>query len=226
MYAGLLTGDVARASTKTLLDPAYAALYAANLIGQLRPLDLPKGGNVLDIGCGAGAITAALGRILGCSAMGIELSPSAVSYATAKFPEATYVNRSAEDLTDIPAKSLALTHAREMYPYSRTSDVGIHLSFLAAAYPKLVSGGLFVVVQVRDPSVGAGIHHVLDEVREQARQVGYQSAGMIAMVPQRLYRRFGAFATAWPSRMLFALAAPLIERLRPGSVTYLYWFKA
>ncbi|CAA7613662.1 hypothetical protein MCP1_120108 [Candidatus Terasakiella magnetica] len=226
MYAGLLTGDSKRAETKTLLDADYARLYAANIIGHLRRVGLPAAGGCLDMGCGAGVITDALRALRGGSGLGVELSPAAVTYASARFPLTRYHHGSADELSQVEDASLGLVHAREMYPYSRTMDADLHTSFLAAALPKLMAGGIFAVIQVRDPSVGKGLHNTLTEVQSRAKGLGYRQMGVLPMVPQRVFARLGPPSHSWPVFSLWSAVAGAVERRRPGSVSFVYWFKA
>jgi SAM-dependent methyltransferase len=224
-YAGLLSGDPARAGTKTLLEPGYADLYTANLLSHLRRLGLPKGGAV-DLGCGAGAVAAALHGQLRHPVWGIDLSPAAIAYAARTFPGPTFACRSADDLSDVPDGALALAHAREFSPFSRTADARLHQSFLEAARPKLMDGGLFVVVQVREFQMDASLADVFSEVSESARRLGFTEAGTMMMVPQFFYRRFGALGQVWPLSALIQLAGRQLERARPGRVSRLFWFRA
>lgn len=226
LYAGLLLGDSARASTKTLLDLDYASLYAENLLGHLSHLSVPASGSIIDLGCGAGAVTAGLHRILDRSALGIDLSPSAIAYAQKAFPGPSFVNRSADELDDVPPASVALVHAREFYPFTRTADADLHMRFPAAAHPKLVSGGLFVAVQIRDPSVGVGLHMTLPEVQRRAREIGYRACGVRVMIPQFLFRRFGRVTHLAPVEWAAGWAGRALEAVRPGRVSFLYWFRA
>lgn len=226
LYAGLLSGDDRRAVTKTLLDAGYAALYAENLMGRLTRLSMPETGSVIDIGCGAGAVTAALSRLLGPPALGIDLSPSAITYAAKTFAGPRFVNRSADELDDVEANSVALVHAREFYPFSRSADAALHTRFLVAARPKLVSGGLFVAVQIRDPAVGFGLHTNLSEVQRRAREAGYGDCGFQVMTPQFLFRRLGQWAHIGPVVGAVAVAGRVLESVRPGKVSFLYWFRA
>ena len=158
MYSGLLTGDPTRASTKTLLDPEYAFLYSQNLYAHLTKLLPTKPGRILDIGCGPGGISAAFHRLLDVPVSGVDMSPSAIAYAEKKFPGPNFINGSADNLISFDANSIALIHAREFYPFSRTSDICLQMRFLNAALPNLVSGGLFCVIQIRDPRADGGIH--------------------------------------------------------------------
>jgi SAM-dependent methyltransferase len=47
----------------------------------LRPLGLPRGASVLDLGCGKGAVAVALARELGCRVTGVDAMPAFVEHA-------------------------------------------------------------------------------------------------------------------------------------------------
>ena len=51
-----------------------------------------------------------------------------------------------------------MAHAREFYPLSRTNDTDLHMRFLNAARPKLMTNGVFAVAQVHGPTTTGGIH--------------------------------------------------------------------
>ena len=118
MYSGLLTGDHTRATTKTLLDPEYAFVYSQNLYSHLSRLMPAKPQGILDIGCGPGAISEALHRLLDVPVWGIDMSPSAIAYAQKEFPGPDFITGSADNLGSFDTNSIALVHAREFYPFS------------------------------------------------------------------------------------------------------------
>lgn len=226
MYSGLLTGDHTRATTKTLLDPEYAFVYSQNLYSHLSRLMPAKPQGILDIGCGPGAISEAFHRLLDVPVWGIDMSPSAIAYAQKEFPGPDFIKGSADNLGSFDTNSIALVHAREFYPFSRTSDSGLQMRFLNAALPKLVSGGLFCVIQIRDPKADSGIHVNLQALQAHALEAGYKGFGEIVMAPQFFFRRYGRFSQLAPIRWAISVAGQFLEILKPGRVTYIYWFKS
>lgn len=226
MYAGLLDGDDRLARTKTLLDLETASIYASSLNASIANLGLPPMGDVLDMGCGPGVITAMLGTSLGRQAWGIDMSPSAIAYGSRMFPDVKLASGSADDLAAIADGSLALAHAREFYPFTRSDDVGLHLRFIEAARPKLKAGGLFVAVQVHDPSVGVGINTHWPELTERARQLGYGRTGRRILIPRRIAVHLGSFVAFPPVRLGINMLGNALERLRPGLVSFVYWLRA
>lgn len=224
-YAGLLKGETDAAAHWTVLDPAYADLFCRNLIGHLRLLNLPETGGVVDMGCGGGHITAGLHRLLGRPAAGIDASPAVIEYATKTHSGPEFYCRSADDFSGLEDGSLALVMAREFYPFSRERDTDLHMRFLEPGFAKLAAGGLFAVVQVRDPSAQAGVHQNWAELRRRARAAGYAESGVMVMAPQFLFRRLGAVLFNPPARAAVTLAGRALEALRPGKVTYIYWLR-
>ena len=226
IYAGLLTGDHARAATKTLLDADHAFLYARNFCAHLHKLGIVRSGAVLDIGCGAGAVTASFFRLFGGPVWGIDMSPAAIAYARNNFSGPNFIHGSADNLNSIDDNSLALVHAREFYPFSRTSDTDLHMRFIVAARPKLKTDGLFCVVQIRDPSVGGGIHINLKNVQMHAKQAGFKRCGTLVMTLRSFFCHYGRLGQLFPVRQAIAMAGRCLEIIKPGRVSYIYWFQA
>ena len=224
MYAGLLTGDHARAAQKTVLCPSYARLYAENLLDHRPFKHLKTDHGVLDMGCGAGAITAAFHSLLGTPAYGIDMSPSAIQYASSQFRGPEFFHRSADDLHVIPDESLALVHARGFYPFCRSEDTDLHMRFLDAAKPKLVSGGIFAVVQVNDPTAHVGVDDSFVQLQHRARDSGYGRADFCVMVPQFFRRRFGRIGYLPGVYDALSLSGHVLEAAKPGLVSFIYWF--
>ncbi len=142
------------------------------------------------------------------------------------FPDPEFINGTADQLDTIDDGSLALVHAREFYPFSRTSDTALHMRFINAAQPKLMTNGLFCVVQIRDPSVGNGLHSNLNDIQTYALETGFKRCGTLVMTPQSFFRRFGALGQFAPVRLGLAMAGRSLEIIKPGRVSYIYWFQA
>ncbi|MBM3580509.1 MAG: class I SAM-dependent methyltransferase [Alphaproteobacteria bacterium] len=205
-----------------IIDDTYARLYAENLALHLASLHLPDKGTVLDIGSGPGTVTAALAAAQMTPTYGIDIDDMIVGAAASRYRSCKFIAGSADDLSTFSANSLRLIHAREFYPFSRAADPALHLRFLKAAASKLVDGGLFVVVQIVDK---AGLHNTIVEVREGARELGYRESGCDIMVPQRAFRRFGKIVHLGFVYPLIANLGRLLEMIRPGLITYIYWFR-
>lgn len=213
--------DIRAIAAHAIIDDDYARLYADNLAGQLTAMGLPRNGAILDLGCGPGTVTAALGRTIQSPATGIDLASYIVATAERRYPDCRFLTASADDLSIFPDRNFALIHAREFYPYSRVADTTLHLRFLSAAAPKLVSGGLFLVVQIVDKH---GLSENFSEVSAGARNLGFGRTERHVMVPQRLYRRFGKSTHSSIALPVIALAGRLLEFWRSGYVTFLYCF--
>ena len=99
------------------------------------------------------------------------------------------------------------------------------MRFLNAALPKLARGGLFCVIQIRDPKVDGGIHVNLPTLQARAFEVGYRGVGEIVMAPQFFFRRYGSLGQLAPIRWAISISGQYLEILKPGRVTYIYWFK-
>lgn len=223
-YAGLLSGDSKQVEQHAVLDPAYADEVGRNVRDHLRILDLPPAGGVVDIGSGAGGITAALHKYLRRRTFGFEAHPSAVEYAKRTHPGPEFDCRSAHDLSGVDDGSAALIFARGFYPFCRERDTDLHMQFLEPGFAKLAPGGIFAISQIRY-TTAPGIHNNLSEVRRRTRALGYAEDGVMVMAPQFLYRRMAAVLFNPPARAALTLFGHALERVRPGKVSYLYWFK-
>lgn len=226
MYSGLLIGDDAMTRTKTLFDIDVASKYAFSVGAAISDLRMPASGDILDMGCGPGMIPAMLGREFGRQAWGIDMSPSAIAYGSRIFPHVRLSCGSADELGAIADGSLALAHAREFYPFTRSDDVSLHLRFIKAARPKLRADGLFIAVQVHDPSVGVGINTHWPELIGRAKRAGYRQAGRRILPPRRILEHLGAVVAFPPVRLGINMLGNALERLRPGLVSFVYWLRA
>ncbi|MSO53559.1 MAG: methyltransferase domain-containing protein [Rhodospirillales bacterium] len=218
-------GDGSQLQRYAIIDDAYARLYAANLGGLLRQrLNADLAGTILDAGSGIGTISEAL-RATGQSGIrvvGMDMSEAGVRVAAQRYPACEFRAGSVDKLDSFAAATFDVIHAREFYPFSRSPDAAFHLGFLKAFRPKLKPRGLVLGVQIVDK---AGLADSWRDLGPLSRDAGYEAFGRIAMAPQRLHKRFDD-AVYGPVYPLVAAAGHALEALKPGRVTYVYWWRA
>ena len=225
-YDAFESGRDARAiESHAIVDDDYARFYARNLVGHWRHLGLPLNGPILDVGCAIGALSNALQASLGdpVSVHGIDLSASAIRVAQSRYPHCRFAVQSADDLSSFPDGHFALIHAREFYPFTRSDQAAVHRRFLEAFAPKLRPGGAVAAVQIIDRR---GLADSFAELVAGHRQMGFAKPSRRVMVPLRLYRRWGDAIHGAVALGASDVAGRLLERLRPGLVSYLYLFPA
>ena len=207
-----------------IVDDDYAHLYARNIVTHLGRLGVGLSGDFLDAGCGLGAVTAAFAAILGeeTRMSGIDLSESAIRVAGRTYPTCRFEVHSADDLSIFEDASLHLIHAREFYPFTRTADIAVQIPFLRAFAAKLAPGGAVAAVQIVERT---GLADTIGELRRRRKELGYSAVSRHVVVPRKLYERWGDRAHWRPVYAAVALAGAVLERLRPGLVSYLYLFR-
>ncbi len=136
-----------------IIDKNEALKYAVNVGMFCRSKQLILGGNILDVGCGTGAITGALAEICpGANVTGLDISTDAVCYAQKEHIGAKFYCRSAEDLGCFPDEYFDVIHCKEFYPFTRTNDIEYQSKYFELFYKKLKKRG-FVVLVMLEPGV-------------------------------------------------------------------------
>ena len=214
-------GDTTDAQEHSMVDFEYAKVYVRNLLANLRRVGLTVDGNVLDAGCGVGRITGAFKAVLGAdvNVSGIDLAPAGVRAGARDFPECTFIEHSADDLSCFEDNSLSLIHTREFYPFTRSASADIHMRFFQAFARKLRPGGMAVAVQVVEPK---GLGNTRAEVGRRCLDVGYDAVFRRTSVPYRLYNRFGEVCHVPVVFGMMSMGLAVLETLRPVTVSYLY----
>lgn len=172
-----------------LFGGVQAAAYAQVLERALSRKGLALRGNVLDLGCAIGTITEAL-RALHASnqATGIDISQSAIAAAKIENPRCAFLRQSADNLDAVPDASVDVIHAREFYPFTRTSDQEYQLKYLRLFHGKLKPGGL-VVLQSRE--LPHGIEVTISQRKPEIAAMGFNIVGVeqiMGFKSARLYR--------------------------------------
>ncbi len=215
--------DAQAIESHAIVDDDYARFYARNLAGHLRHIGLPLDGPILDVGCAIGTLSNALEETLGDGATvhGIDLSASAIRVAQSRYPRCRFAVCSADDLSSFPDRHFALIHAREFYPFTRSDRAQVHRPFLEAFAPKLRPGGAVAAVQIVDRR---GLADSFAELVANHEAMGFARPLRRVMVPLRLYRRWGDAVHGTVALGTAEVAGRVLERLRPGLVSYLYLF--
>ena len=80
-------------------------------------------GPILDVGCGIGTVTHAIRAACGpgTDCQGIDLSESAIRVARRRYADCAFRVASADDLGAFADGTFSLVHAREFYPFTRSS---------------------------------------------------------------------------------------------------------
>ena len=134
-------------------DDLWAMTYGRNLQALLGRMGLSLAGRVLDVGCAVGSVTNALARLASGDAMGIDISEDAILAAKERYPKCTFYHQSADTLDNFENGAFDVIHAREFYPFTRTSDAEYHQMYLELFRSKLRPGG-YVVLQMVDLDEG------------------------------------------------------------------------
>jgi SAM-dependent methyltransferase len=100
-------------------NPGYRRLLAERdraLTALIRSDELPAGSRLLDVGCGEGGLAALVGVACpGVEVIGIDLLPDRIEIARQRFPDATFIVGSADD---IPIRSASIDVAAALTLFS------------------------------------------------------------------------------------------------------------
>ncbi|MDE2293812.1 MAG: methyltransferase domain-containing protein [Elusimicrobia bacterium] len=210
-YYALLTGKNSEwVKAHAVSDEGYLSSYAAQLRSLLPDL-ADKGATILDAGCGPGLLTRALAEGFGArETLGIDISESAVAYGRKTFPRCRFEVVSIDGATDL-GRRFDLVHAREFYPFTRTSDPDFHRQYLAALARHVEAGGALVLTLLSSPKSLAANAAALGPDLEK---VGMTPFRRTALASSRL-------ASAMPLPAARAATA-LLARLRGRSPVRFY----
>ena len=139
----------------------------------IAPLDLSGDENVLDVGCGNGAVTSELARALpGGSVLGVDSSAAFIEYATRHYRSDLYPNLAFEQMD---ARKLVSDRSFDIvFSNAALHWVDDHPAFLAGAAHLLKSGGK-LIVSCGGEGNAAGIVRAMDEVIHKKEWIDYFS---------------------------------------------------
>jgi SAM-dependent methyltransferase len=211
-------------SAHAIVDDQYAIVYARNIFRHLTQIGARLDGPILDVGCAIGTITGGMKKLLGpqVEVHGIDLSESAVGVATKKFPDCRFLVESADELISFDDGQFGIIHAREFYPFSRSGNTEFHIGFLRAFHNKLKPDGVLIAVQIIDAE---GLADSLGELKRRARGIGFKRIFRLTAVPYRIYSKFSNNSHRPLIYTLIQIAGWVVEKVRPGTVSYLYVFQ-
>ncbi|MEK7388065.1 MAG: class I SAM-dependent methyltransferase [Elusimicrobiota bacterium] len=169
-----------------IIDAAAAAQYAEQAAAALASLAPPSGRpNLLDAGCGPGAITDALRVRVGCSAAtGVDISQSAIEYARRSFPLCRFNVVAIDEHTTFPER-YDIIHSREFYPFTRTVDLAVHKAYLNVFAKHLKPGGILVCTLLDQPGT---LSDTICELRATMESMGLTPFKAIPLANARLLR--------------------------------------
>jgi len=205
-YALLKSGNTQWVREHAVIDREKAELYARQVVSVLqktiaareRPL-------VLDVGCGPGAITDALRRQLGGSTVrGVDISESAVTYAMRHYPDCAFEVVGVDENTQFSSK-FDLIHACEFYPFTRTHDIEIHLSYLQLFARWLSDDGAIVISLLH---TGRSLANTVLRLSGALQLMNLSSFREVIVASPRFLRAM-PFA---PARILTRIARALLRR--------------
>ena len=115
--------------------------------------------NILDVGCGLGFTTNSLKAVFpGASVTGIDISVDAVAYATKTFKDCKFVSGAINPDFRILDSYFDLICAIEFYPFSRTVDLGVHITYLKFLIDHLSANGKLVIWQKWNNNISLSIN--------------------------------------------------------------------
>ena len=145
-YHALFTGkNTESVKEHAVLDAHYLSSYVRQAKILLDAAGCPETPDILDVGCGPGAVSAALaevyprGRVLG-----VDISESAIAYAKKLYPRCEFLAAAVDEKMALPRK-FDVIHAREFYPFTRTGDVDFHRRYFDIFAANLAPNGLVLV---------------------------------------------------------------------------------
>jgi SAM-dependent methyltransferase len=96
---------------------------------------------IADLGCGLGFTSGALAEIFGTdNVTGYEVSLDAVQYAEKRWPRLKFIAGAVDENARLQ-ESYDLVVAQEFYPFTRTSDISIHVGYLITILQSVNRGG-------------------------------------------------------------------------------------
>lgn len=110
-------------------------------------VDLGTPGSMLDAGCGAGFMSAAMVNAFPAArVVGVDVSHDAVAYATRQHPGATFVAATLGPESP-PVGSFDLIWCIDFYPFTRNADGAYQAEFARSLVAQLNPGGRLLIIQ-------------------------------------------------------------------------------
>ena len=101
--------------------------------------------NILDVGCGMGHTAKELARLYkNANVVAVDISSDAIKYGTKKFPEVNFLCQKIEPQNRAIGQ-FDIIFASEFYPFTRTSDSNIHLSYIKYLLSQLNPDGHLLI---------------------------------------------------------------------------------
>jgi SAM-dependent methyltransferase len=163
-----------------------AALYVKNFVG-----DFSGARNILDAGCGAGFITAALAaQFPGARVTGVDLAEDAIEWAKTNLPSCRFEQKGVDENFRMEEK-FDIIHAREFYPFTRTDDyVFVKTALLALLASLSERGRLYAICTTRSEIFHLSIVSQLDRIRQDPDFADFRFS-LRPVIKNKVIRYFG-----------------------------------
>lgn len=149
-YHALLKGEGGDVERHAVSEAPYLESYARQVSALLAEAGLSGARSLLDVGCGPGALTDALRRaVAGGAVTGIDISESAIAYASKRYPLCRFETVAVDEDTRLEPRDVV--HAREFYPFTRTGDPEFHAKYMAILARHVRPGGLLILTLLDAP---------------------------------------------------------------------------
>jgi len=196
-----------------LSNDLKALYYTKNLQAFLHSKGFSLKGEILDVGCAIGTITNAINIINeGGGTSGIDISEDGIEVAKSKYPNCSFYNQSADDLSNFENETFNIIHCKEFYPFTRTNDQKYHLKYLELFYDKLTKDGFVILEMV---SLDKGICNTYKNLKKSLKNIGYMFIKKEMEIPATKYNNlFGALLYKRPLYDLLQLVARILLKQR------------
>ena len=141
----LRTNDInlSQITSHNNINPSYRVRAVKKLLGDFIPH------KILDLGCGLGFTTNELSKFFpNAKVTGIDISKDGIIYAEKNFPNCQFFTEAIDPKNLDKKYDADLICAFEFYPFTRTSQIEYHRSFLKYILDRLNYGGKFVIIQL------------------------------------------------------------------------------
>ena len=152
----LQTGDIklSQIDQHNNIDPGVRVKMVKNLLSKFLP------NKILDIGCGLGFTTSELKNLFPNSeVLGIDISTDAIAYGRKQFTDCEFLAEAIDPKNTEKIYKADLICAFEFYPFSRTSNIEVHRSYILYLMGWLKDGGRLLIFQLWDKEDSLSVNY-------------------------------------------------------------------